>query len=134
MLAILFHSTGGNQWKNSNNWVTSNDHSSWFGVRTASSTKYVFRLDLYSNKLTGSIPSEIAALTSLTALYLFDNDLTGPIPSEIGALTSLQGLSLYNNDFTGPIPAEVCESTTIYLRADCEICLLSIDNCCDDCV
>ena len=98
MLAILFHSTGGNQWKNSNNWVTSNDHSSWFGVRTASSTNYVLRLALYENELTGYIPSEIAALTSLMDLYLYENDLTGYVPSEIAALTSLRIFLLHAND------------------------------------
>ena len=70
MLAILFYSTGGNQWWDSGNWVTSNDHSSWYGVTTDSSTNYVLRLDLYNNELTGSIPSEIAALTSLTVFFL----------------------------------------------------------------
>jgi len=41
------------------------------------------------------------------------------------------------NDLTGPIPDEVCNlqnsPTNIYLRADCDICGASIDDCCDVC-
>uniref|UniRef100_A0A7S3QBV8 L domain-like protein n=1 Tax=Chaetoceros debilis TaxID=122233 RepID=A0A7S3QBV8_9STRA len=70
----------------SNKWMTSKDHSSWRGVWTDSSTNYVLDLDQFYNKLTGYIPSEIAALTSLQRLDLYENDITGPIPSEIAAL------------------------------------------------
>jgi len=41
------------------------------------------------NQLTGSIPSEIGMLSSLTTLELQNNHLTGSIPSEIGMLSSL---------------------------------------------
>ena len=161
MLAILFYSTDGNQWRNSSNWVTSNDHSSWYKVGTDLSTNYALRLDLYDNELTGSIPSEIAALTSLTVFFLGVNDLNGPIPSEIAALTSLEYLFLDGNDLTGPIPPEIAALTSLFylglndnaltgpipvevcnlqnspsfvLQADCGICgTPTIIGCCDYC-
>ena len=76
--------------------MTSNDHRYWYGVITdQSSTNYVvLSLELRYNHLSGSIPSEIATLTSLAVLNLPENDhLTGSIPSEIAALTSLTVLS-----------------------------------------
>ena len=49
---------------------------------------------LYSNQLTGEIPTELGNLTKLTALILYDNQLTGEIPSELGSLSNLTRLSL----------------------------------------
>lgn len=36
---------------------------------------------------------------------LYSNNITGPIPSDLGNLTNLVSLDLYLNSFTGPIPA-----------------------------
>ena len=61
-------------------------------------------LGLDSDSLTGSIPSQIGQLVSLTYLELvYNNALTGSIPSEIGLLTSLRDLRLYNNSLTAGI-------------------------------
>ena len=47
-------------------------------------------LKLGSNKLTGSIPTEIGGITAIhQVLDLSKNSLSGPIPSEIGVLTLL---------------------------------------------
>jgi len=46
-------------------------------------------LDLASNSLPGTLPSEVGFLTQLTYLGLFSNSLTGVIPSEIGYLSNL---------------------------------------------
>lgn len=35
-------------------------------------------LDLGTNDLTGTIPSQLAALTLLDTLWLYDNNVTGP--------------------------------------------------------
>jgi Leucine-rich repeat (LRR) protein len=74
-------------------------------------------LDLFDNSLTGSIPSEIGALTRLTALSLYSNSLTGFIPSEIGALTRLTALYLYSNSLTGSIPESLCNQE-LYASVD----------------
>ena len=44
-------------------------------------------LNLWSNHLSGEIPSAIGNLTNLTHLDLCDNDLSGEIPSTIGNIT-----------------------------------------------
>jgi Leucine-rich repeat (LRR) protein len=64
-------------------------------------------LSLYSNQLTGTIPSEISSLSQLDILYLDINQLTGTIPREIGFLSQLNSLYLDNNKLTGTIPSEI---------------------------
>ena len=71
------------------------------------------RLDLYSNRLTGSIPAELGSLTSLGRLDLYRNWLTGSIPAELGSLTNLEYLDLYHNRLTGEIPAELGDLTKL---------------------
>ncbi len=73
-------------------------------------------LELGSNDLTGTIPTELGNLTNLIYLYLGSNDLTGTIPTELGNLTNLTNLDLESNDLTGTIPTELGNLTNlIYL-------------------
>lgn len=44
---------------------------------------------LESNKLNGTIPTELGFLTKLKNLLMFKNELTGSVPSELGLLTAL---------------------------------------------
>ena len=62
---------------------------------------------LYSNQLTGPIPSELGNLTALTSLFLSSNQLSGTIPTSLASLSNLTNLTLMNNDLTGAIPAEL---------------------------
>ena len=58
---------------------------------------------LDNNQLSGSIPSSLGDLLSLTSLRLNDNQLSGSIPLSWDSLSSL---SLENNQFSGAIPEE----------------------------
>ena len=62
-------------------------------------------LSLSNNLLTGAIPAALGNLSLLTQLWLDSNQLTGAIPGELGGLANLAFLSLYNNQLTGAIPA-----------------------------
>ena len=64
-------------------------------------------LDLSGNQLTGAIPSGLGDLSNLTTLNLSTNQLSGPIPSELGGLSSLGTLNLSTNQLSGPIPSEL---------------------------
>jgi len=66
-------------------------------------------LDLASNRLTGSIPSEIGNLQSLTILDLRYNLLTGAVPSELALLTSVQCLHISEGNNFVSIPDKVEE-------------------------
>lgn len=71
------------------------------------------RLELYRNKLSGSIPPEIGNLVNLELLWLNRNNLTGTIPSKMGNLTNLINLSLNNNQLTGDVPIELSNLASI---------------------
>jgi len=69
--------------------------------------KDLHTLQLYENQFTGHLPSEIGMLNNLLNLNLSKNTLTGPLPSEIGMLVNLLTLDLSSNKFTGPVPSEI---------------------------
>jgi Leucine-rich repeat (LRR) protein len=78
-------------------------------------------IDLQSNGLTGTIPTELGLLTGLMNLELPFNELTGTIPTELGLLTALTFLDLEVNALTGIIPSELgmlIPSTCIWLRSN----------------
>jgi Leucine-rich repeat (LRR) protein len=103
-LVDLYNSTNGDEWIDNTNWK-SGPINTWYGVTVEDDR--VTQLNLLNNNLTGTIPSSIGDLTSLTLLWLGSNQLTGSIPSEIWELTNLTQLSFYNNQLTGSIPSEV---------------------------
>ena len=57
--------------------------------------------------LTGTMPKEIGALTTLASLSLSNCDLWGQIPSELGALTLLEQMWLFGNWLSGSVPTEI---------------------------
>ena len=62
---------------------------------------------MHLNQLSGSIPSWLLDMSSLTQLALGDNEFTGSIPSWLGDMNSLTGLFLHVNELTGSIPAKL---------------------------
>jgi Leucine-rich repeat (LRR) protein len=64
-------------------------------------------LNLVGFCFTGTIPSEIGYLTTLSYLNLQGGSLSGEIPSELGVLTNLEYLLLENNFLEGTIPSEL---------------------------
>jgi Leucine-rich repeat (LRR) protein len=70
---------------------------------------------LFDNRISGSIPSEIATASALSELQLQNNKLTSTIPSELGGLGMLISFGLDNNMLSGPMPAEISALTSIQL-------------------
>jgi len=60
-------------------------------------------LILDMNNLTGTLPKEIAGLTSLSELHVYTNNLGGTLPTELGLLSSLSLLDLEVNRFEGKL-------------------------------
>ncbi|KAK9938706.1 hypothetical protein M0R45_015428 [Rubus argutus] len=56
------------------------------------------------NNFTGSIPSTIGLVKTLTAVRLDRNSLSGPVPSSLSNLSNVAELHLSNNRLTGPVP------------------------------
>ncbi|EEF44972.1 inactive LRR receptor-like serine/threonine-protein kinase BIR2 [Ricinus communis] len=66
---------------------------------------YLVTLDLSNNDLSGSIPHDLVNCTYLNNLILSNNRLSGPIPYEFSSLSRLKRFSVANNDLTGTIPS-----------------------------
>ncbi|XP_011034574.1 PREDICTED: putative leucine-rich repeat receptor-like serine/threonine-protein kinase At2g24130 isoform X3 [Populus euphratica] len=64
-------------------------------------------LNLTSNSLNGTIPAEISRLSYLEQLFLSHNLLTGAIPAALGQLPHLGLIDLSNNQLSGEIPASL---------------------------
>ncbi|KAK4352457.1 hypothetical protein RND71_027975 [Anisodus tanguticus] len=60
--------------------------------------------ELYSNNISGLVPSDLGNLTNLVSLDLYLNDFTGPIPDSLGKLSKLRFLDLSNNRLSGAVP------------------------------
>ncbi|CAH8338090.1 unnamed protein product [Eruca vesicaria subsp. sativa] len=65
------------------------------------------QLHLQRNHLTGQIPPHISNCTSLNAIDLSENKLSGEIPGSIGSLSNLQYIDLSRNNLSGSLPKQV---------------------------
>ncbi|CAN1812920.1 LRR receptor-like serine/threonine-protein kinase GHR1 [Linum perenne] len=59
-------------------------------------------LNLAGNNISGSLPTSMAGMSSLSLLDLSQNFFTGPIPSNLSS--SLQRFNVSNNDLSGVVP------------------------------
>jgi hypothetical protein len=82
------------------------DECKLYGV-TCNSNDTVIEIDLTEGGITGSIPNDIALLTSIRKLVLWDNALTGTVPWDlmVDHMTVLNFLDLDLNELTGSLPA-----------------------------
>ena len=122
VLMTFYEATDGPNWLNSENWLTDAPLGEWFGVETNREGRVVTLAMSYwdpqteqwiSNGVSGAIPPELGALTSLEYVQFFDNRLSGPIPPELGKLTNLRDLDFSTNDLSGPIPPELGSLTNL---------------------
>ena len=104
-LVALYNATDGENWNQSDNWLSDAPLGEWKGVLT--DDRRVVVLYLGDNALSGEIPPELGSLSNLTDLSLHGNDLSGAIPAELGSLSNLTALDLRNNALSGAIPAEL---------------------------
>ncbi len=112
-LVALYNSAGGASWTINTDWLATDTPCSWYNVDCSSVPGYVTDLDLSSNNLTGSIPSELGSISNLDYLGLDYNQLSGSIPAELGNLTNLLNLYLNNNQLSGPLPQEFTNLTSL---------------------
>ncbi|XP_044506660.1 probable leucine-rich repeat receptor-like serine/threonine-protein kinase At3g14840 isoform X3 [Mangifera indica] len=77
-----------------------------------SSLQLVF-ISLLGNRLTGRIPEALANVTTLKDLILEFNQFSGVLPPQLGFLPSIERLLLTSNNFTGELPKTFANLTTL---------------------
>lgn len=94
------------------NWLSAIPECEWdFLMCDEVTNMKVIGLDLSTQRLDGTMPTELAMLTNLVHLNLASNLLMGEIPSELWTMTQLETLALFPNRFTGTFPAELVALT-----------------------
>ena len=73
--------------------------------------RLVYLVDLSSNDLSGSIPTELFHLSALQSLNLSRNQLIGKLPLEIGGMKNLESLDLSRNLLSDEIPQSISNLT-----------------------
>ena len=106
VLEALYNATDGPNWRNNDRWLSDRPIGEWSDVTTDDEGR-VIELVLWSNELSGEIPSELGNLANLEILDLGGNELSGEIPPELGKLESLEVLDLNGNELSGEIPPEL---------------------------
>lgn len=86
----------------SKNYLSGSIPSELFSISTLSEG-----LDIYYNQLTGHIPLQIGRLINLNSLNISHNQLSGEIPSSLGQCLHLESVHLEANFLQGSIPASL---------------------------
>ncbi len=97
-LVALYNNTDGKKWTNNTNWLSSDSSfSTWFGVNAVAGR--VRGINLFNNKLSGTIPADLGNLKELSYLYLNNNpQIDGKVPVELDKLGNLKYLYIHYNN------------------------------------
>ncbi|KAL3533869.1 hypothetical protein ACH5RR_007390 [Cinchona calisaya] len=79
----------------------------WAGITCDQDHQKVTSISLSNKGLTGYIPSELGALSSVAFLSLSFNNFSKIIPFHLFNATSLYSLDLSHNSLTGPLPHQI---------------------------
>ena len=132
-LTTFFHSTHGENWKQSSGWTTSETVCTWFGV-SCDALGSVIAIELPNNGLSGSPSSSLFTLSKLSQLNLRQNEISFDFHG-IGQLSelveldlsstglnsvnglqeavALHDLRLDDNDLSGSFPTEILALTSL---------------------
>ena len=99
-LEALYDAAGGDDWIDSEGWLSDRDLEEWHGI-TMDSIGRVTELDLASNGLAGHLPPLIEDLARMTVLRMGDNALTGRLPLTLTRL-ALSELRYAGTDLCAP--------------------------------
>jgi Leucine-rich repeat (LRR) protein len=107
-LAGLGYSTGVEDWDQNVRWMDESlGECTWQGIDCDNRGR-VISIELRQNNLGGEVFPELFLLAdSLVTLDLGSNEIAGTLPTEYGLLTELQQFNIERNDMEGRIPTEV---------------------------
>jgi hypothetical protein len=106
-MATLYYSTGGEDWTQSENWLSTSHICTWYPSEstTCDTNQNVIELNLGDNNLIGTLPDELVFVSSLEGIDLRRNALTGSIPPKFSRLVKLKELELSENNLTNNLPS-----------------------------
>jgi hypothetical protein len=82
-------------------------------VTCSTSDTEITAIKLQENRLIGTLPDSLSALTGVTQLWLRNNQLSGTVPDSLSALSRLEGLSLADNHLSGSMPGWLSTRTAL---------------------
>lgn len=107
-LGVLYYSTNGDNWKNSQNWLSPTHFCGWAGLECDRFQVVLEVVNLQTNQLVGPIPHELNFLETVRALELSNNKLEGELPGlALGSLPALTILYVNNNTLTGEVSEDL---------------------------
>jgi hypothetical protein len=93
------------------NWDKNTSSCSWHGIKCSADQSHIFELRVPAAGLIGAIPpNTLGKLDSLQVLSLRSNRLTGSLPSDVASLPSLRSIYLQHNEFSGQLPSSFSPS------------------------
>jgi hypothetical protein len=119
VLAVLYYSANGGNWRNSELWLSDIDECDWYTSEAengiCNSQGQLDEIDLENNILQGALPwNELSILESqLLVLDFNKNELAGTISTSVGVFESLLVLDLFGNKHTGTIPTQLGGVTSL---------------------
>ena len=120
----MYLNHGGSTWSSNTGWLGSSSHCDWYGV-TCTATLEVEALALDNNALSGSFPTDLSGLGSLTSLSTAANSLSGTIPSDVCASSTSGSLFIFGDAFN--CPNDFDSTTGQYLAGCCDSVLIDVD-------
>ncbi|KAK7244121.1 hypothetical protein RIF29_38939 [Crotalaria pallida] len=83
------------------------------GIPKAWGSLNLINISVVGNRLTDSIPNEIANISTLQIFAVEANQLSGNLPPGLGNLPQIQKLHFSSNNFTGEIPPTYAKLTSL---------------------
>ena len=121
-LVALYNATDGENWDESDNWLSDAPLGEWAGINTDDDGR-VTVLNLEGNGLSGEVPPELGSLSNLSWLMLNGNGLSGEIPAELGNLSNLEHLGLSSfNDLSGCVPSSLEDQLRVFVLDGLSFC------------
>ena len=107
---------GGTSWHLNTNWMSGDPcTNSWYGVTCSGSG--ATKVSLYNKGLSGTLPTQLGLLGSLTQTFDYFSvgydPISGTLPSELGLLSELTRMTAQYLELTGTIPTEVGRFTDV---------------------
>lgn len=104
-LAAIYFAFDGENWIESENWLTGEHACKWHGIECEPAQEnFIYEIDLSQNNAKGTIPIQLSLLSDLRSLVLSSNNLSGTIPSvRLGNMRDLSLLYLNDNAFIGEL-------------------------------